>query len=51
MALDGCSEHIFLLTRPSRDVTVPSSVGSVAVIFLLTRPSRDVTGDGRASDV
>ena len=33
----------FLLTRPSRDVTVNTVESSLSAIFLLTRPSRDVT--------
>ena len=34
---------IFLLTRPSRDVTISGTVGKNKEEFLLTRPSRDVT--------
>ena len=34
---------IFLLTRPSRDVTSPFLLIVSIDIFLLTRPSRDVT--------
>src|SRR5699024_5242888 len=35
--------EIFLLTRPSRDVTGNVGDCTVRAIFLLTRPSRDVT--------
>ena len=34
---------LFLLTRPSRDVTMLPHVNYTAKTFLLTRPSRDVT--------
>ena len=43
----SCGEQyhlsIFLLTRPSRDVTSADKTGGTAKKFLLTRPSRDVT--------
>ena len=35
---------IFLLTRPSRDVTISCYDNPLFDRFLLTRPSRDVTG-------
>ena len=35
---------VFLLTRPSRDVTPSCDPWRAKNIFLLTRPSRDVTG-------
>ena len=40
--LDAYREK-FLLTRPSRDVTLPGLVLRGTKSFLLTRPSRDVT--------
>ena len=41
-------ELIFLLTRPSRDVTQLRVAGTLGDEFLLTRPSRDVTGADHA---
>ena len=35
--------YIFLLTRPSRDVTAEVEKEGIQIRFLLTRPSRDVT--------
>ena len=38
-----CIKSIFLLTRPSRDVTFYNFIVMIPCVFLLTRPSRDVT--------
>ena len=41
--VENVRDSIFLLTRPSRDVTEKSLKGRSRSPFLLTRPSRDVT--------
>ena len=38
-------QQLFLLTRPSRDVTRAARAEFADGRFLLTRPSRDVTGN------
>ena len=42
-AVDVGAMQIFLLTRPSRDVTLSHRLNILVFAFLLTRPSRDVT--------
>ena len=42
--------NTFLLTRPSRDVTLLTRLVNCSIAFLLTRPSRDVTPEALLPD-